>query len=40
MKVRWVEVDRVRPYFRNPRRRSELSVRKITASIEEFGWQR
>ncbi len=39
MKVRWVGVDRVRPYFRNPRRRSELSVKKIAASIEEFGWQ-
>ncbi|MCI0620289.1 MAG: DNA modification methylase [Acidobacteria bacterium] len=39
MKVRWVEVDRVKPYFRNPRKRSELSVKKIAASIEEFGWQ-
>ncbi len=39
MKVRWMEVDRVKPYLRNPRKRSELSIKKIAASIEEFGRQ-
>ncbi len=39
MKVRWIEVDRVRPYFRNPRKRSELSINRIAAFIEVFGWQ-
>lgn len=39
LKVQWVELDEVKPYGGNPRRRSELSVKKIAASLKEFGWQ-
>jgi ParB-like chromosome segregation protein Spo0J len=39
MKVQLVATDTLRPYGRNPRRRSVESVRKIADSIEAFGWQ-
>lgn len=39
MKVQLVATDKLKPYGRNPRRRSPESVRKIADSIEAFGWQ-
>jgi ParB-like chromosome segregation protein Spo0J len=39
MKVQLVARDKLKPYGRNPRRRSPESVRKIADSIEAFGWR-
>lgn len=39
VKVQWVGIEKLKPYWRNPRRRSEDSIRKIADSIEAFGWQ-
>jgi ParB-like chromosome segregation protein Spo0J len=39
MKVQLVATDKLKPYGRNPRKRSPESVRKIADSIEAFGWQ-
>jgi hypothetical protein len=39
VKVQWVGIDKLKPYGRNPRRRSEDSIRKIADSIAAFGWQ-
>jgi len=39
MKVQLVATDKLKPYGRNPRKRSPESVRKIADSIEGFGWQ-
>ncbi len=39
MKVQWVGIEKLKPYWRNPRRRSEDSIRKIADSIAAFGWQ-
>jgi site-specific DNA-methyltransferase (adenine-specific) len=39
LKVQWVGIEQLKPYGRNPRRRSEDSIRKIADSIAAFGWQ-
>lgn len=39
MKVKLVATEKLKPYGRNPRKRSPESVRKIADSIEGFGWQ-
>ncbi len=39
MKVQWVGIEKLKPYWRNPRRRGAESVRKIADSISTFGWQ-
>jgi ParB-like chromosome segregation protein Spo0J len=39
VKVQWVGIEKLKPYWRNPRRRSEDSIRKIADSIAAFGWQ-
>jgi site-specific DNA-methyltransferase (adenine-specific) len=39
VKVQWVGIEELKPYGRNPRRRSEDSIRKIADSIAAFGWQ-
>jgi site-specific DNA-methyltransferase (adenine-specific) len=39
VKVEWVGIEKLKPYWRNPRRRSEDSIRKIADSIAAFGWQ-
>jgi ParB-like chromosome segregation protein Spo0J len=38
MKVKLVDIDKIVPYARNPRR-NEAAVDKVAASIKEFGWQ-
>lgn len=38
MKVALVDIKRVVPYARNPRK-NEAAVAKVAASIKEFGWQ-
>ena len=38
MKVQLIDIDRVIPYARNPRR-NEAAVVKVAASIAEFGWR-
>lgn len=37
--MQWVGIEKLKPYWRNPRRRSEDSIRKIADSIAAFGWQ-
>jgi ParB-like chromosome segregation protein Spo0J len=39
MQLQWVNISEVKPYFQNPRKRSDISIRKIAASLNEFGWQ-
>lgn len=39
VKVQWLGIEKLKPYWRNPRRRSEDSIRKIADSIAAFGWQ-
>jgi ParB-like chromosome segregation protein Spo0J len=39
VKVQWIGIEKLKPYWRNPRRRSEDSIRKIADSIAAFGWQ-
>lgn len=39
MKVEQVAIEKVKPYWRNPRKRSPESVKKIADSIAAFGWQ-
>src|SRR4030065_1518140 len=38
MKVALVDIKRVIPYARNPRK-NELAVAKVPASLREFGWR-
>jgi hypothetical protein len=38
MEVKQVEIDKLIPYARNPRR-NDASVAKVAASLEEFGWR-
>lgn len=38
MKVDLVPIEKIRPYFRNPRR-NEAAVAKVAASIKEFGFR-
>ena len=38
MKVQQINIDRVIPYARNPRK-NEAAVAKVAASIAEFGWR-
>ena len=38
MNVAMVDIQRVIPYARNPRK-NELAVAKVAASIKEFGWR-
>ena len=38
MKVALVDIKRVVPYARNPRK-NELAVAKVAASLKEFGWR-
>ena len=38
MKVELMDIGRVIPYARNPRR-NEAAVAKVAASIKEFGWR-
>jgi ParB-like chromosome segregation protein Spo0J len=39
MKVEQVAIEKVKPYWQNPRKRSAASIRKIADSIAAFGWQ-
>jgi hypothetical protein len=38
-KGEWFGIEKLKPYWRNPRRRSEDSIRKIADSTAAFGWQ-
>lgn len=35
--IRWVDIDSINPYYKNPRR-NERAVEKIARSIQEFGF--
>ena len=37
--IETVDLDRVRPYWRNPRRVTEDAVTQLMASISEYGYQ-
>jgi ParB-like chromosome segregation protein Spo0J len=39
LNVQWIDIEKITPYWRNPRRRSADSIRKIADSIASFGWQ-
>jgi len=39
MKVESVKIGLIKPYFNNPRRRDEASIKAIADSITEFGWK-
>lgn len=39
LKVEQVAIEKVKPYWRNPRKRGPESVQKIADSITAFGWQ-
>ena len=39
MQIEWWEVDRPKPYERNPRQITQEAIEKVAASIEEFGWR-
>jgi ParB-like chromosome segregation protein Spo0J len=39
LKVQIVAIGKLKPYWRNPRKRSEDSIRKIAASIKAYGWR-
>lgn len=39
MDVKWLPIGEVKPYPHNPRKRGDLSVKKIADSLKEFGWQ-
>lgn len=39
LEIKLWPIERVSPYAKNPRRRPESLVRKVAASIQEFGWQ-
>lgn len=39
LSVEWRAIDTVRPYPGNPRIISETAIRKVAASIREFGWR-
>lgn len=34
-----VAISKVKPYWRNPRKRSQASINKIAASIKAYGWR-
>jgi ParB-like chromosome segregation protein Spo0J len=34
-----VAIGKLKPYWRNPRKRSDESIRKIAASIKAYGWR-
>ena len=36
--ARWVDIDKVRPWGRNPKRLDESDVARMVRSIERFGW--
>ena len=38
MKIKWVEIGKVKPYEKNPRR-NQSAVGLVAASIKEFGWR-
>jgi len=38
MKVEQIDIARVIPYARNPRK-NEAAVAKVAASLKEFGWR-
>jgi DNA modification methylase len=39
LKVEWWPIENVKPYAKNPRLPSDKAVRKVMASIKEFGWR-
>jgi len=38
MKIETVEIDKLRPFERNPKRHPETQLKKLRKSISEFGW--
>jgi hypothetical protein len=39
LKVQMVAIGKLKPYWRNPRKRSQTSINKIAASIKAYGWR-
>ena len=37
MKIIQLEIDKIKPYENNPRKKRDIE--KVATSIEEFGWQ-
>lgn len=39
LKVQLVELNQIKPYTRNPRKRTQDAIARLAASIKRYGWQ-
>lgn len=39
LQIQWLDISEIAPYPDNPRKRTEVEVEKIAASLMEFGWR-